>query len=79
MVLFLVPLCTKFLSKKWYSFDGKEIHGNEYNLLLEQLLKGFFKDAKFSFIISQVQTVETEIKNMTSKGGVLKSMPCIKL
>lgn len=75
----LVPLCKTFLSRKWYSFDGREMHGGEFNSLMEQLLKGYFKDAKFSFVRSNLQWMHDELSSVLSKGGVLVTFPCIKL
>lgn len=75
----LVPLCKGFLSRKWYAFDGREMAGSESNSLLEQLLKGYFKDAKFSFIRSNLNWVETEISDLKARGGVLPTFPCIKM
>lgn len=75
----LVPLCKAFLSRRWFSFDGREMHGGEYNSLLEQLLKGYFKDSKFSFIRTNMQSIEEEINDLKTKGGQLKTFPCIKI
>lgn len=75
----LVALCKGFLSRRWFSFEGREMHGGEYNSLLEQLLKGYFKDAKFSFIRSNLQSIEAEINDLQTKGGQLKTFPCIKV
>lgn len=72
-------MCKAFLSRKWYAFDGREVHGGESNSLLEQLLKGYFKDAKFSFIRSNLVWMETEISDLKAKGGVLPTFPCIKV
>lgn len=74
-----VPLCEAFLSRKWYAFNGREMQGGESNSLLEQLLKGYFKDAKFSFIRSTLQWMESEMAELKAKGGVLNTMPCIKM
>lgn len=75
----LVPLCKRFLSRKWYSFDGREMHGGESNSLMEQLLKGYFKDAKFLFIRSNLEWMKDELSSLLSNGGVLTTFPCIKL
>lgn len=75
----VVSLCNGFLSRKWYSFDGREMHGGEFNSLLEQLLKGYFKDAKYSFIRSDLTWIEAEICDLKTKGGTLRKFPCIKL
>ncbi|XP_031621413.1 Fanconi anemia group D2 protein [Contarinia nasturtii] len=75
----VVTLCKGFLSRKWYSFEGREMQGGEYNSLLEQLLKGYIKDAKFSFIRSNLQWIETEINDLKTKGGSLITFPCIKI
>lgn len=75
----LVPLCKSFLSRKWYAFNGREVQGGESNSLLEQLLKGYLKDAKFSFIRSTLHWMETEMPDLNAKGGVLTTMPCIKM
>lgn len=74
-----VPLCKTFLSRKWYSFDGREMHGAEFNSLIEQLLKGYFKDAKFGFVRSNLQWMTVELAGVLSKGGLLVTFPCIKL
>lgn len=74
-----VPLCRGFLSRKWYSFVGREMQGGESNALLEQLLRGYFKDANFSFIRSHLQWIETEINDLKTKGGSLATFPCIKM
>lgn len=75
----VVSLCQGFLSRKWYSFEGREMQGGEYNSLLEQLIKGYIKDAKFSFIRSNLQWIETEISDLKTKGGSLTTFPCIKM
>lgn len=75
----LVPLCKSFLSRKWYAFDGREMQGGESNSLLEQLLKGYFKDAKFGFIRSNLQWMQNELSSLLAKGGTLDTFPCIKL
>lgn len=75
----LVALCKTFLSRKWYAFDGREVHGGESNSLMEQLLKGYFKDAKFSFIRSNLQWMANETPDLTTKGGALVTFPCIKM
>lgn len=76
---FLVSLCKGFLSRKWFSFEGREMAGGEYNSLLEQLLKGYFKDSKFSFIRSNLQSIAAEVNDLGTKGGKLATFPCIKL
>lgn len=78
-VSFSVPLCKGFLSRRWYSFEGREMHGGENNSLLEQLLKGYFKDSKFSFIRSNLQSIEAEVSDLKIKGGKLETFPCIKV
>lgn len=55
------------------------MQGAEFNSLLEQLLKGYFKDAKFSFIRTNLQWIEAEIGCLKLKKGLLKTFPCIKL
>lgn len=75
----LVPLCKTFLSRKWYSFDGREMNGGEFNSLMEQLLKGYFKDAKIAFVRSNLQWMSDELSGVLAKGGVLVTFPCIKL
>lgn len=74
-----VPLCKGFLSRKWYSFEGRDMQGGEYNSLLEQLLKGYFKDSTFSFIRSNLQWVKTEINELDMRGGLLPTFPCVKM
>lgn len=74
-----VPLCENFLSRKWYSFDAREVHGGEANSLMEQLMKGYFKDAKFSFIEANLQWIGSELSSLLAKGGILETFPCIKL
>lgn len=55
------------------------MQGGEYNSLLEQLLKGYLKNAKFSFIRSILQWIETETNDLKIKGGSLTTFPCIKM
>lgn len=73
-----VILCKQFLSKTWHSFDGNEVRGAECNLLLDELLKGYFHDAKFSFIKRNVEWTMQEIKDLSGKKGILKTFPCFK-
>lgn len=74
-----VPLCSEFLKRKWYAFDGKEMQGAECNMLLEHLLRGFFRDIKFSSIKVNLQWMKKELLDIKAKGGCLKTFPCIKL
>lgn len=74
----VVTLCKGFLSKKWCSFNGREMHGAEFNSLLEQLLKGYLKNAKYSFIRLNLNWIENEIPDLKTKRGTLTTFPCIK-
>lgn len=55
------------------------MQGGEYNSLIEQLLKGYFKDAKYSFIRSNLQWIDHEASGLKAKGGALLTFPCIKM
>lgn len=77
--LLTVSLCNGFLSRKWFSFEGREMQGGEFNSLLEQLLKGYFKDAKYSFIRANLQWIESEASGLKTRGGNLLTFPCIKM
>lgn len=55
------------------------MQGGEFNSLIEQLLKGYFQDAKFGFVRSNLQWMSDELAGVLSKGGVLVTFPCIKL
>lgn len=55
------------------------MQGGEFNTLIEQLLKGYFKDAKFAFVRSNLQWMTEELEGVLSKGGVMVTFPCIKL
>lgn len=55
------------------------MNGGEFNSLMEQLLKGYFKDAKFAFVRSNLQWMSDELSGVLAKGGVLVTFPCIKL
>lgn len=74
-----VPLCSAFLERKWYAFDGKEMQGAECNMLIEHLLKGFFRDVKFSSIKVNLKWMKAELLDLKARGGSLKTFPCIKL
>lgn len=75
----LVPLCSEFLKRKWYAFDGKEMQGAECNALIEHLLRGFFREVKFSSIKINLQWVKRELLDLKERGGCLATFPCIKL
>lgn len=80
VVVSIVKLSEKFLSRVWYAFDGSEERGNEYNSLLDDLLKGYFKNANFDFIRSNAEWIYNEISNSEGNHGrLLKTFPCFKM
>lgn len=76
--LLSVELCKEFLSRVWYAFDGTEERGTEYNTSLDDLLKGYFKNSKFSFINSNAQWILVESKDLNRKNDILRTFPCFK-
>lgn len=74
----LVPLCERFLSRMWYAFDGSEQRGAEFNALLDELLRGYFKDAGFSFIGTSLEWIMNDLTELTAQNGILNKFPCFK-
>lgn len=73
----MVTLCSNFLSKRWFAFEGGEERGLYCNILLDKLLKGYFKDAKLPMIRSTIKWVSAEINNLKKKNGCLTKFPLI--
>lgn len=74
----VVSLCTKFLSKRWFAYEGGEEKGAHCNLMLDKLLRGLFKDAKLPMIRSTAKWVTSEIINLKKKNGCLRKFPLIQ-
>ncbi|KAJ6632727.1 Fanconi anemia group D2 protein, partial [Pseudolycoriella hygida] len=71
----IVTLSRKFLSKKWYGYDGTPEHGGKCNLLLDDLLKSLMKSAKLSQIDELLIITEREVKELCRKNDSMKTFP----
>lgn len=73
-----VDLCYGFLSRRWYDQHGCEERSAQCNILLDELLNGYFKDAKLSFVRDHAQWIDTEINSFAknNKKAAFKTFPC---
>lgn len=73
-----VDLCYGFLSRRWYDQHGCEERSAQCNILLDELLNGYFKDAKLSFIRDHATWINTEIDTFAknNKKAAFKTFPC---
>lgn len=65
-----------FLSRSWYAFDGTVESGAQYNILLDELLKGLFKKSDLVKITNYLQWTQVEAKQLKQKSSTLKTFPC---
>lgn len=75
-VRFTVDLCDMFLSRSWYAFDGTAECGAQYNILLDELLKGLFKKSDLAKIDNYLRWTQIEAKQLKQKSSTLKTFPC---
>lgn len=70
-----VNLCEKFLGTTWYSNTGAAEKGCEANVLLDQLLKGLFKNINFKTTHKHILMTLEEVSSLNTKDGKLNSYP----
>lgn len=73
----VIDICLKFLSQKWYGFEGSLESGANCNILLDELLKGLFNNPSLSIVQTNAEVIVAESKLITSKNKSLKEFPCI--
>lgn len=75
-----VDLCYGFLTHPWYDQNGCEEYGALCNILLDELLIGYFKDAKLSFVRDHVTWINAELNTFVKndKKATFKTFPCFK-
>lgn len=71
----LVGLCRKFLSRKWYNYDGAPERGGKCNVLLDDLLKGLMKAATLNQIGEMLKIILRDVKDLCGKNDTMKSFP----
>lgn len=70
-------ICHDFLSKQWYDQYGSEERGTQCNVLLDTLLRGYFKDRKFAFIRAHINWIDEEVKEfLPNKNTPFNTFPC---
>lgn len=70
-----VNICEKFLGQPWNSMTGSVEKGCEANILLDQLLKGLFKDTNYKITHKHILKTLAEVASLNSKDGKLNSYP----
>lgn len=70
-----VNLCEKFLGTTWYSNTGAAEKGCEANVLLDQLLKGLFKNINYKTTHKHILKTLEEVSSLNNKDGKLNSYP----
>lgn len=74
---FVGKICHDFLSKQWYDQCGGEERGTQCNVMLDTLLRGYFKDRKFAFIRTHIDWIEAEVQEfLPNKNTAFKTFPC---
>lgn len=71
-----VNLCETFLSRLWYTFDGSIENGAQYNILLDELLKGLFKNSSMTRTKNYFKWLKNEVSLLKQKNSTLKTFPC---
>lgn len=71
-----VNLCDKFLSRKWFAHTGAAERGGEANTLLNELLKGLFRNANLETLKKHIGKTLTDVDGLVNgKEQNLKSYP----
>lgn len=71
-----VQLCEQFLGRKWYAHTGAVERGGEANTLLNELLKGLFRNVQeLKPLKKQIGKTLEEIQGLNGKEMKLKSFP----
>ncbi|KAG4067200.1 hypothetical protein HA402_000191 [Bradysia odoriphaga] len=71
----VVNLCRRYLSRKWYGYNGALERGGKCNILLDDLLKGLMKSATFARINELLKITVRDVKELCGKNDRMKSFP----
>lgn len=70
-----VKLCERFLKRVWHSHTGAAERGGEANSLLNELLKGLFRNMDLENLKRRLDRTVAETDGLNGKEGKLKSLP----
>lgn len=70
-----VRLCDAFLKRQWYSHTGAVERGGDANTLLNELLKGLFRNIDFDALKKCIDKTVDDLDGLKGKEGKLKSFP----
>lgn len=70
-----IDLCEEFLGRQWNSNSGAVASGSEANTMLNELLKGLFRNADFKLIDKHIQRTLEDVASLNGKAKKLKDYP----